>query len=331
MNQIPHINVINIDEILKVSKLNIKSESKYSFSGTECFFLFFVKDGALVINTESDSYQLESGQMIILNIKSSIKFFSPVHSGEIIISMFTLSNDDLNQLLNRPIMIKDYQKSFFDSLAQISEEINLLKFRKPSITYDKEIAIVYNISCSLLYATLSQILLVLLSDNAIKKVPLDLEKSIQAARNNKSLNIPEKSTNAESNNNSMYENQLVNQIIAFMKINLDKSFSINEIAQEFFVGSANLKKIFKKETGYSIMTYFKILKMNTAKEWIRENELSYTEIAKRLNFSSIHHFSTAFKKYTGYSPSKYYNMLKSGSIDEIDAVNVLINQRPWST
>lgn len=110
---------------------------------------------------------------------------------------------------------------------------------------------------------------------------------------------------------ALYKNLLVNQVIAYMKLNLDKKLTIALIAQEFLVGSSNLKKIFKHETNTSIMTYFKTLKMTTAKKLVQQHQVNYTELAAQLGFSSSHHFSTAFKHYIGVSPSQYYKNLQA--------------------
>ena len=72
-----------------------------------------------------------------------------------------------------------------------------------------------------------------------------------------------------------------------------------------------LKKLFKNATGYSIMDYYTHLKIERAKILIKSGEMSVSEIAELLGYSSIHYFSRVFKKKTGLSPTEYKSTLTS--------------------
>ena len=175
------------------------------------------------------------------------------------------------------------------------------------MSYDVEIGEFFTASCALLYTEVTQLLL-LLSEMEIKtRLP-----NTVTATSTLATTLPDPKINknqliyAKSASGTLYKNLLVKQIITYMKANLDKHLSITIIAQEFLVGSSNLKKIFKKETGSSIMTYFKELRMTAATNLIEQHKLTVTEIATQLGFSSSHHFSSAFKQYTGVSPTQYY-------------------------
>ena len=47
------------------------------------------------------------------------------------------------------------------------------------------------------------------------------------------------------------------------------------------------------------------MKIEKAKEYIRENEMNFTQISDELGFSSIHYFSRLFKKKTGMTLTEY--------------------------
>ena len=59
------------------------------------------------------------------------------------------------------------------------------------------------------------------------------------------------------------------------------------------------------------MEYFLDLKIDEAKKLISEKELSYTQIAEKLSFGSIHYFSKIFKIKTGMSPREYDRSVSS--------------------
>ena len=55
------------------------------------------------------------------------------------------------------------------------------------------------------------------------------------------------------------------------------------------------------------------MKVEFAKQLIRENQLNFTQISDFLGYSSIHYFSRQFKKVTGMTPSEYSTSIKARS------------------
>ena len=53
-----------------------------------------------------------------------------------------------------------------------------------------------------------------------------------------------------------------------------------------------------------MIDYFSSMKIETAKQLIRDNHLNFTEISDRLGYTSVHYFSRQFKKLTGKTPSE---------------------------
>ena len=53
------------------------------------------------------------------------------------------------------------------------------------------------------------------------------------------------------------------------------------------------------------MEYYLALKIEKAKQLLRENELSVKEIAERLAFNEPNYFTKTFKRITGMTPTAY--------------------------
>ena len=71
----------------------------------------------------------------------------------------------------------------------------------------------------------------------------------------------------------------------------------------------SLSSLFSEVTGSTLQQFIIVNKIERAKELIIYNELSIKEIAYKLHYSSLPHFSNQFKKLTGLSPV-YFKALK---------------------
>lgn len=71
-----------------------------------------------------------------------------------------------------------------------------------------------------------------------------------------------------------------------------------------------ISKLFSEGTHYSIEQFFILTKVEQAKKMIIEDQHSLTEIAFKLNYSSVAHLSKQFKRATGITPTAFYNFIK---------------------
>lgn len=89
--------------------------------------------------------------------------------------------------------------------------------------------------------------------------------------------------------------------------------SSNESKQKFSVFLSKkigyeysyISRIFSSNTGYTIEKYFSLQRIEKIKELIKYDELNLSEIAYKLNYSSVAHLSKQFKQVTGMNPSKF--------------------------
>ena len=80
------------------------------------------------------------------------------------------------------------------------------------------------------------------------------------------------------------------------------------LMQHLHMDYSKLSNLFSAIEGISIEKYFINLRIEKVKEFIFYDELSLSEIANVLHFSSVAHLSNQFKKVTGFSPSYFKNM-----------------------
>ncbi len=76
----------------------------------------------------------------------------------------------------------------------------------------------------------------------------------------------------------------------------------------------SLSELFSKTKGITIEHYIIANKIERAKELIMYNELTLSEIAHQLRYSSVAHLSNQFKKTTGLTPSFFKKMNRKNRI-----------------
>jgi AraC-like DNA-binding protein len=69
-----------------------------------------------------------------------------------------------------------------------------------------------------------------------------------------------------------------------------------------------LSRLFSEVEGITIEQFFIQQKIEKVKEWLVYDELTLSEIAWKLGYSSVAHLSSQFKKVTGLTPSHFKNI-----------------------
>ena len=103
------------------------------------------------------------------------------------------------------------------------------------------------------------------------------------------------------------------QLIDKVKTLLLEKVQTGELPEDFsivkYIGStihrdySAISKLFSAVEGITMEQYFILLKVEKVKELLVYNELSLSEIAFRLGYSSVSYLSNQFKRVTGMNPS----------------------------
>lgn len=78
-----------------------------------------------------------------------------------------------------------------------------------------------------------------------------------------------------------------------------------------------LSKLFSESTDMTIERYFILQKIERIKELLFYDEMSLSEIADMMNYSSVAYLSTQFKNITGITPSQF-KALKKKDLTQLD-------------
>jgi AraC-like DNA-binding protein len=127
----------------------------------------------------------------------------------------------------------------------------------------------------------------------------------------RSMNSPVKPAPAVKSTRKKNDALLYARVTSYLEANLQNRLTIEEICRANLVGRSQLQKIFRDENQCGVIDYFSHLKIEKAKQLIRENRDNFTQISDALGYTSIHYFSRQFKKITGMSPSEYASSIKA--------------------
>lgn len=100
-------------------------------------------------------------------------------------------------------------------------------------------------------------------------------------------------------------NELILKASAEIIDNFLSSVSLTQIASGVHVTDTYLSHLFKKETGTTFTGYLTLLKICSAKSYIRNTEKKVADVASALGFSDYRYFSQIFKKIVGMTPTEY--------------------------
>lgn len=114
---------------------------------------------------------------------------------------------------------------------------------------------------------------------------------------------------------SKNDTEIYGRILSYLEDNLSSHLTIDQICHANLIGRSQLQKLFREKNNCGVIDFFSRMKINAARQMIRNQNLNFTQIADQLGYTSIHYFSRQFKKITGMSPSEYASSIKLLSED----------------
>ncbi|SFD17112.1 AraC family transcriptional regulator [Algibacter pectinivorans] len=109
----------------------------------------------------------------------------------------------------------------------------------------------------------------------------------------------------QSISNTQQNKNLVDSVKDYLLNNLDKNFTLDELASKFNYSKSYLHSKFKLNTGYPVLVFFKLKKVQKACEYLSYTDLSIKEISYQIGFNDPLYFSRIFKSFMGKSPRNY--------------------------
>jgi AraC-like DNA-binding protein len=100
-------------------------------------------------------------------------------------------------------------------------------------------------------------------------------------------------------------------LLAYIADNIREPLDLNHLASKAALSPYHFLRCFKKETGYTPHKYVLDVRINTAKQYLKNTAMSVKEIAAKCGFSSESSFCITFRHVTGFSPGEFRGSSRS--------------------
>ncbi|NLZ83278.1 MAG: response regulator [Clostridiales bacterium] len=104
---------------------------------------------------------------------------------------------------------------------------------------------------------------------------------------------------------SSSENSVASIICDYINIHFCEDINRNSLAEIVYLDPDYVARLFKKETGYSLMNYIIKKRIETAKDLLLNTKLSVNSISDKVGYGNYSYFTRLFKKETGITPLDY--------------------------
>ncbi len=125
-----------------------------------------------------------------------------------------------------------------------------------------------------------------------------MEKAVEEAGDNRDVEESEASS------------FLVNNALKYMEEHYREKLKLQDVADQVYVSQWHLSKLLNRYKGQSFSDILNNIRIEKAKELLRDPSLRIGDIADMVGFLDMAHFSRVFKRQTGLSANEYRNSLK---------------------
>lgn len=91
----------------------------------------------------------------------------------------------------------------------------------------------------------------------------------------------------------------------YIQQNYMKPITLKEVSSFVGFNDSYFSSLFKKECGINFLEYLSEIRMNKAKELLKETNLSVACICEAVGYNDLKHFIKLFKKYSGLKPNEF--------------------------
>ncbi len=101
----------------------------------------------------------------------------------------------------------------------------------------------------------------------------------------------------------------MNQLHAYIESHLQEDVSLIRLAEQVYLNPAYLSRRYKMTTGQNLSDHILAVRLDRAKEQLRDAHVRIHQIAMEVGFESAAYFTRVVKKNGGVTPQEYRERL----------------------
>ena len=279
-------NVLDVKDLTALEYLDFEGKYKGYRENHDFFELCYVESGAISLHLEDKSLDIAEGSTVIIPPNMRHSYSSPAGNlSRAFVICFECLSQTLGLISARPIpadegeifclktIIREYPKTYRMNSRELLELI-------PSPAFGGQQAIILQLEYLL----------------------------ISLMRRNLSSGVSE----VVLLSGERFHSDLVKIIKDYLRSNVRNKIDLADVCSYMNYSRSFICKIFKAQTGETVITYFNRLKINEGRRLLAETDKSIGEIAEMLGFSEAKYFGASFKKELGISPTEHRAEAKKG-------------------
>lgn len=150
----------------------------------------------------------------------------------------------------------------------------------------------------------------------------EIEESIVIMVHNlRAKNImPESDTNENPETEKLdneASNFIVNNAMKYIELNYPHKITLSEVAEKTYVSQWHLSKLLNRNLEQNFSEILNNIRIKEAQKLLRNPSLRIGDIAERVGFVDMAHFSRVFKKNIGISANEYRNTISQKDIETL--------------
>ncbi|NTV89736.1 MAG: response regulator [Clostridiales bacterium] len=98
---------------------------------------------------------------------------------------------------------------------------------------------------------------------------------------------------------------ILRKAIDYLNTHFSEPVTLNEVAESTCVSTFYISRMFKKELGKNFVDYLNGIRVDKARELLRDVKYKTYEVAELVGIPDAHYFSKIFRRYTGMTPTEF--------------------------